>query len=77
MEIKGGEKTETIAALKKEIEELKIDFNLINIKLKNQETRNDAVIDSIAKKLRFVEILAWVLLVMELGMGFVLIFYIK
>ncbi len=77
MEIKGGEKTETIVNLKKEIEELKIDFNLINVKFKNKEKSNDAVIDSIAKRLRMIESLTWGLLAMELGLGFVLIFYVQ
>ena len=77
MEIQGGEKTETIADLKKEIEELKIEFNLINVKLKNKEKSKDAVIDSIVKRLRMVESLAWGLLAMELGLGLALIFYVQ
>ena len=77
MEIQGGEKTETIADLKKEIEELKIELNLINVKLKNKEKSKDAVIDSIVKRLRMVESLAWGLLAMELGLGFALIFYVQ
>ncbi|MDJ0725752.1 MAG: hypothetical protein QNJ38_11630 [Prochloraceae cyanobacterium] len=77
MEIQGGEKTETITDLKKEIEELKIEFNLINVKLKNKEKSKDAVIDSIVKRLRMVESLAWGLLAMELGLGLALIFYVQ
>jgi len=77
MEIQGGEKTETITDLKKEIEELKIEFNLINVKLKNKEKSKDAVIDSIVKRLRLVESLAWGLLAMELGLGLALIFYVQ